>query len=143
MGLFGIIQIDIIGPYHVSFTGKETRGNRPLKVWVLVVLDLLTSGVNMVMMKDYSTKELIMALSKHFTSYNQAKIITSDSGTQLTKLNKENFLVENIIEGSSKYFKGSKFFSCPPESQWYNGQVESKIKLVKNTVRSYFSRIKK
>ena len=143
MGLFGIIQIDIIGPYHVSFTGKETRGNRPLKVWVLVVLDLLTSGVNMIMMKDYSTKGLIMALSNHFTAYNQAKIVTSDSGTQLTKLNKENVLEENIIEGSSKYFKGSKFFSCPPESQWYNGQVESNIKLVKNMVRSYFSRIKK
>ena len=65
MGLFGVIQIDIIGPYHVSFTGKETRGNRPLKIWVLVVLDLLTSGVNMIMMKDYSTKGLITALSFH------------------------------------------------------------------------------
>ena len=92
MGLFRKIQIDIIGPYHVSFTGKETRGNRPLKIWVLRVLDLLTSGVNMVMIKEYSTKGLIMALSNHFTSYNQAKIVTSDSGTQLTKLNKKMFL---------------------------------------------------
>ena len=62
-GLFNQIQIDIIGPFNCSTT-KETRITKGLKVWALVIIDMLTSAINSEIMNNYSEKALVLALQQ-------------------------------------------------------------------------------
>ena len=140
-GLFNQIQIDIIGPFNCSTT-KETRITKGLKVWALVIIDMLTSAINIEIMNNYSEKALVLALSNHTTRFKSPEIVTHDAGTQIMKLAKETNK-EDIINASRKYFKNCKFIPCPPESQWRNGKVEANIKNIKVMLRSYFGKTRK
>ena len=137
--------MDIIGPFNTCLT-KQTRNTKGFKVWVLVIIDMFSSAINMEVMKDYSSEGLVLALSNHTSRFKKPEIVTHDAGTQLVKIAKDTNKCEeeeDITKTSRKVFKDCKFIPCPTESQWHNSKVESNIKQIKMMIKSYFGKVKK
>ena len=80
-GLFSSIGCDIPGPYKYRY-GPNTRANKLCKAWLLLICCQFTSGLNAVVMDDYSSKAFITAMETHIAQFRKPRMITCDAGSQ-------------------------------------------------------------
>ena len=144
-GLFSSIGCDILGPYRYRY-GPNTRGNKLCKAWVLLICCQFTSGLNSVIMEDYSSKAFVTAMETHIAQFRKPRMITCDAGSQLRSVamrtrshDLETSEVDNdppdILTRVQIVFKDIKFFIASSGAQWQNGLTEANFKQVKLVLR--------
>lgn len=142
-GLYAVVTVDIIG----SFTWTPSYNLRKKiknKLWILVIVDNLTSAISFEFMENYSTNAYVLALRTHIQRVGRAPYICiSDAGNQLKAAAKQNEEGDLDIEKAMKNFPKTQFIINPVETQHYSGKVEGNIKAAKRMIRTYFTRLKK
>ena len=146
-GLYSVIGIDLIGPFKWT-KNYNLRRSTPEKLFVLVIVEMITGAISFQLLADYSTSAFICGLQTHIARTTTPDLIVCDAGSQLRAAarisEEESLTAENdAISKAQKCFKKTTFVVAPTESQWYNGSTEVLIRESKRMLRNYFSLIKK
>ena len=145
-GLFSSIGCDILGPFKYRY-GQGTRANKLCKAWVLLVCCQFTSGLNSVVMDDYSSKSFITAMETHIAEFRKPRMITCDAGSQFKSVASRTRSHDlestsevqderpDIFSRVKTVFKDIRFFVAASGAQWENGLTEANYKQVKFVLR--------
>ena len=153
MGIFSIVSLDLIGPFFWTATKTNLRNQKKHKLFVLVLVDVLTSAVNFELLADYSSNAFILGLRTHSNRFTIPQIISCDRGSQLRAAARANEKEENeeitekktlnMIAEAKKSFKRTQFIIAPTESQHYDSSTEILNKQAKKMIRTFMGRIRK
>ena len=129
---FGIIGIDLCGPYTVkSMTNKRAT----MKVWVVLLLCLNSKAISMELAPGYSTEDFMLAYTNHVSTRGVPSMVHSDRGSQLVAAKKE--LCDEPLRydwdaiAHSTANEGTTWNFCPSGAQWRNGAAEAFVKKFK------------
>ena len=136
--------IDHFGPIYVKMEGVRK------KVYVLLLTCLFTRAVHMIVSRDLSTDEFLIAFQKFVYTYGLPAEVYSDLGTSI--VSGGNVIKEFLKDYKSKLFMAEKGIKELQFEQYYAGNsslggvVESMVKLakrlifgsIKNNVIDYF-----
>ena len=125
---FTFLQVDIAQPFH---TKTRTAGRQTTKAPCLVVCCLVTGGVGIYMMEDWTTESVIHSLTRHGSRYGMPSALYIDSGSQLQTLKNAKFDMQNLGH-TLLHDMSCQLVVAPPKSHVSQGRVERKIGIIKD-----------
>ena len=78
--------VDLAGPYLMKADIRRRSTQRDegrVKVWVVVFVCSITSGVKLYLCRDYSEEGFLQAWSQHTSDWGEPALVYSDQGSQL------------------------------------------------------------
>ena len=125
---FTFLQCDIAQNFHAK---TRSAGRQTIKSPCLVVCCLVTGGVGIYMMEDWTTESVMNALTRHGARYGMPQALYIDSGSQLKNLKNVEFCIQTLSQSLLSKISCHMIVS-PPKSHVDQGRVERKIGLLKD-----------
>lgn len=132
------IGIDLCGPFTVKI------GRSDPKVWILVVACTVTRAVQLHLLMDQGTPELILALRAHIARTRRPRLILCDNGknligafNELTSYQREALASGKWSEESLRlWFPRIQWRFIPPKASHFGGHYERIVGVVKTAFRN-------
>ena len=120
---FCFSMMDLAQPFKAKtrFSGRQT-----MSVPALVIVCILTGATSLLMMEDWSSSSLILALERHSSRYGVPSVIWVDCGSQMLTLKDLQFDIRTQTD-SIKRVTSIEVVVAPPKSHSHQGRVERKI----------------
>ena len=128
---FYITQTDLCGPFN-SHSKHNKRAT--VKVWISVYVCTTTSMTNLKVMDGYDTTQFLMAFSRFACEVGFPSKLLVDPGSQVVKGCEEMLLNMCNMRGALKRECGVDFDKCPVGGHNYQGKVERKIRVIKESI---------
>ena len=132
---FTYTMLDLFGPYAVrGEVQKRTSG----KAYGVIFTDLVSRAVHIEAVYGYDTPSFLLALSRFASVRGWPQFMYSDPGSQLIGAEKElRNAWQNMDEDERRkkgVQNGMNWIFAPADSPWYQGAVESLIKIAKRAI---------
>ena len=125
---FTYLQCDIAQPFH---TKTRSAGCQTTKSPCLVVCCLVTGGIGLYMMEDWTTESVMHALTRYGTRYGMPSVLYIDSGSQLKSLKNTSFDLQDLSYNLHSKISCNLVVSAP-KAHVSQGKIERKIGIVKD-----------
>ena len=119
------------GPFN-SYSKHNKRAT--VKVWISVYVCTTTSMTNLKVMDGYDTTQFLMAFSRFACEVGFPSKLLVDPGSQVVKGCEEMSLNMCNMRGALKRECGVDFDKCPVGGHNYQGKVERKIRVIKESI---------
>ena len=126
-----VTQADLCGPFD-SYSKHNKRTT--VKIWIVVFVCCTTSMTNLKIMDGYDSSSFLMGFSRFSCEVGFPKKLLIDAGSQLMSGCEKMELNMCDIRGVLNREYGMDFNVCPVGGHNYNGKVERKIKVVKESI---------
>ena len=132
---FTASSLDLFGPFYIrGEVQKKTTG----KAWGLMLTDMCCRAVHIELIYGYSTEQFMLGLSRFAALRGWPSFIYSDPGSQLKGAEDDLSEVWRKIDLKKLQAlgaqKGLKWSFGPTDAPWYQGTVESLIKIAKKAI---------
>ena len=126
--------LDLFGPYLIR--GEKNPRICNIKVWGVMIVDLVSRGVHIELSCGYDTASFLVAFRRFAALRGWPSTIYSDPGTQLVGASKEVRAAWDGLQGddgarSTLSRQGTQWIFGPADSPWYQGAAEALIKSAK------------
>ena len=128
-------MVDLFGPYIIR---GEVNKRTSMKVYGVLMTDLLTRAIYVDKAADYTTDCFLMVFRRFVCLHGYPNIIFSDRGSQLVSASQElKSLADNLDWDKIEKFgceNGLNWKFSPPDSPWWNGCAEALVRSVKKAI---------
>ena len=129
-------MLDLFGPYNIR---GEAQKRISLKVWGVIFTDLCCRATHIELVCGYDTDNFLLALARFASIRGYPSTIFSDPGSQLVgadnELQQAWLSMDRDLITKAGTERGLKWVFGPPDGPWYQGAVESLVKVAKHCIR--------
>ena len=126
---FYVSQVDLFGPFS-SYSNINKRASA--KIWFVIFCCVVTGGVQIKVMEDYSTTSFVLAFIRFSCKVGYPFKLLPDAGSQLVKGCGSMEITFTDVANRLQEF-GVKYEVCPVGAHYMHGKVERKIRSVRES----------
>ena len=131
--------IDYAGPFSIRLT--KSRGNSTLKGYICLFVCLVTRGIHLELVEDYTSESFVAAFHRFTSRWGHCSELVSDQGPNL--IGGDNLQREMFSESSEHFSKICPYLTQrdttwrwnPPEAPNFGGLWEAGVKSTKHHLR--------
>ena len=135
---FYAVQIDLCGPFRVFVPGfeKETRATKvkESKVWIMVIVCLVTSNVNLQVCEMKDAETMLEALIRLSCEVGYPKYIACDKEASIMKVLKDVDVNLRDLQHNLYKERGVIMETCPVGAHDQHGKVERSIRSIQDSL---------